>query len=468
MKANPRNKWVALYLGAILMLSVFAPPLATAALAMGSGLAGVIGDTTSLSDMDSAMKIIFEDTLVNNAVTESELMDEFEAGGGIKTDMTTGGRYIETAQLFNLPAGFGFRSSGGYIPIPRGPQIENSRINMKKGIATLEIEGDVLKRCRSDIGAYIDWGEKAFPTLLERVKNKMDSSMLGYGSGLIARVNDASPAVELVVDSPLGIGGLGTSEDALLQFLAGETLRASPNADGSSPRTGTMVVENVDFENNYVKVDVLATALADNDFLFGGDSAGNDAGLAFTGLFGHIDNGDILGTYQNIDRADWSAWRAHVFDAQAIFGDGTKLTEKLITRADNTAFTRGGAVVDLLVTSRLGVEQLWDDLKGDRSIVDPRSYTGGKGKIYMLLGDRMVEVKVARKMPSTCLFGITKKTFKKFVVNEFEWDTTTGGLWKQVTDSTGRKDAFYAYGTLQMEFGGSDPQKNWRIENIAN
>jgi hypothetical protein len=85
----------------------------------------------------------------------------------------------------------------------------------------------------------------------------------------------------------------------------------------------------------------------------------------------------------------------------------------------------------------------------------------------MLLGDRQVQVKVARKMPSTTLFGLTKSTFKKFVLHTFEWDRMTGSIWKQVTDSTGRKDAYYANGSGYMEFGGSDPRKNWRIKNIA-
>jgi hypothetical protein len=442
-----------------LAMLVSAPPLAGAVLA--------VGITTTTTDMDAAMKIIFEDTLVNNAVTDSELLAEFQDGGGIKTDQTTGGRYIETAQLFNLPAGVGFRAEGGYIPVPRGPVIKNSRIYLKKVVATVEMTGDTLKRVRSDVGAYIDWGEKAFPTLLERLKNKMDSTTLGYGFGINSRVNAAVPATNLVIDSPFGITGLGGVQDALLQHLAGETLRAGPNADGTGLRALEMYVEDIDFANGYLVVDQLATGLVDDDYLFGGDTAGTDAGLAFMGLLGHVDDGGIVATYQNIARNLHSAWRSTVVDAQvAPFAAQQTLTEEVVTYTDDLAFTRGGAVIDMFVCSRKGVRQLWKDLKGDRAINDPRNYTGGKGKIYILLGDRLVPVKVARKMPETLAFGLTKKTFKKFFLHEFEWDRTTGSIWHPVTDATGRKDQFYAWGSAYMELGGSDPQKNWRIENI--
>jgi hypothetical protein len=432
-----------------------------------TGLVLVMGIPTSTVDMNAAMKIIFSDTLVNNAVTDSELLSEFEEGGGIQTDQTTGGRFIETAQLFGLPAGVGFRAEGGYIPIPRGPILQNSRIMLKKVMAAIEMNAETLKRVRSDAGAYINWGEKAFPTLLERLKNKMDSTALGYGAGIVSRVNAAVPALNLVIDSPFGVTGLGGVQDALLQHLTGETLRASANANAVPLKAGEMVVQNVDFANGFIQVDALAAGLADNDYLFGGDTAGTDAGAAFMGLLGHVDDGSILATYQNIVRANFVPWRSNVIDAQAApFAPGQTLTEDVVTYADDLGFTRSGAVIDLFVCSRKGVRQLWRDLKGDRAVNDPRNYTGGKGKIFMLLGDRMVPVKVARKMPETLAFGITKSTFKKFFLHEFEWDDTTGSIWRQSTDATGRLDAFWAYGSAYMELGGSDPQKNWRIENI--
>ncbi len=448
------------------VLVLFAALLPETRLAWPLGLLGLAGATTSTTHLDAALKIIFSDALVNNVVTDTELLNYFPNGRGIKRDKTTGGRYIETAQMFALPAGVGFRDEGDYIPVPSGPTIANSRIGLKKCLGAVESNAEVLKRVRTDVGAYVAWGREVLPNLVERVKNEIDRVSLGYGAGVKARVNDATPATDLIVDSAMGIAGFD-AEDSLYHFLAGETLKAGPNLDGTSQRTGVMTVEDVDFASGHIVVDALATSLADNDYIFPGDAAGHSAGKEAMGLFGAVDDGGVLATFQNIARATYSAWKGHVIDAQASpFSANQKLTEKVIMHADNVCFQRGGGTVDLFVTSRQGANQYWADLVGDRSFNDVRSYTGGKGMLGVQLGDRVIALKVARKMPKSVSFGLTLKTFKKWVLHEWQWDDQTGSIWHQVVDGTGRKDAYWAYGGLHYEVGNSDPQKNFRIENI--
>lgn len=443
----------------------------TAALLVGSPLAGlplvgVIGDTTSTTDMDAAMKVIFEDAIVNNVVTDSELVDQFEAGGGIKTDTTTGGRYIETAQMFALPAGVGARSEGDYIPIPRGPVVENSRVNLKKILGSVEMNAETLKMVRTSDGAFIDWADRALPSLVKRLTSEVDRILLGYGAGVKARVNQAVPALNLVVDSPMGIAGL---PGALLQFLANETIVAGPNIDGTGLRAGVMVVKDVSHKNGYIVIDTLAAALADNDYLFPGDASGNSVGKEPQGLFGMVDDGGILATFQNIARANYEAWQGIVIDAQAApFAAGQKLTEEVLLYADDECFTRGGGKPGLFLTSRQAARQYWASLKQDRQITDPRASTGGKGSnLTISLGDRTVPIKVARKMPGTVAFLLSMGSFRKWMLHNFQWDDTSGSIWKQVTDNNGRRDAFWAYGSMYAEFGCQNPQENVRIENLA-
>lgn len=429
-----------------------------------AGAAMFIGETTTTTTMNAALKIIFDDALVNNVVTDSELLSEFPDGAGIQVDQTTGGRFIETAQMFDLPSGVGARSEGDYIPIPRGPILDNSRVDLKKVMGSVEMTAETLKRVRTDEGAFTDWARQALPSLVRRVVNEVDRMTLGAGTGIKARVNDATPATDLVVNDSLGIAGMG---GYLLQFLSNETLIASPNADGSSPRVGEMLVTQVDWANDWIEVDALAAALADDDYLFAGDAAGNSAGKEPMGLFGMVDDGGVLATFQNIARATYPAWNAFVLDAQvAPFAAGQTLTEQVVMYADDETFTRGGGVPTLLVTSRQGARQVWSHLVGDRVINDPRDITGGKRNAFILLGDRTVRVRVARKMPPEVAFGLQTDTFKKFVLHNWEWDDTTGSIWRQVTDSTGRKDAFWAYGSMYMELANKDPQKNFRIENL--
>ena len=418
--------------------------------------------------MTAALKIIFDDALVNSVVAESELMDLFEESGGIMTDQTTGGRYIETANLFALNAGVGARSEDDYIPEASGPKIVNGRIALKKILGTVELSNDTMKRVRSSEGAFADWADRALPSLVDRLNNELDRMLLGYGAGIKTRVNDATPATNLVVDSPFGIAGAGLDEkSALLMHLSGETLRASANADGSTPRALAMTVTAVDWDNGYLIVDQLATSLADDDYLFPGDAAGNSAGKEMMGLFGIVDDGSVLVTFQNISRTTYPEWRSYVIDAIADVAAGTKLTEDLLLRVDDQAYIQGAASVDTLIASRYGLRQYWADLKSDRSINDPRAYVGGKMGVSVLLGDREIVLKAPRKMPDNVAFGVTKKHLKRWTLHQWEWQDQTGSIWKQVTDATGRKDAHYAYGAMYGEVGSDDPQKHFRIENIA-
>jgi hypothetical protein len=271
---------------------------------------------------------------------------------------------------------------------------------------------------------------------------------------------DSAYGLELPSGNPL--------EDHLLQFLAGETLIASPNADGSTPRSGVMTVENVDFANGLIEVDALATSLADDDYLFPGDAAGNSADKEPMGLLGMVDDGSVLATFQNISRTTYPQWQSYVQNAQgAPFASSQVLTEKVLTYADDEAFVRGAAKVDTVIVSRQGLRQVWADLAGDRTLNDPTAYTGGKQGISIWLGDRSVNLRAPRKMPRTVAFGLTRSTFKKFLIHDWEWNDLTGSLWRQVTDATGRKDAFWAYGSMYCEFGNSDPAKNFRIQNIS-
>jgi hypothetical protein len=438
-------------------------------LALMGGSAVLLGAGTLVTDtaMTNAMKVIFDRSIVVNVIKDSEILDLFQERGGIKTDTTTGGRYIETAQLFGLNAGFGARADGDYIPVPSGPTIVNARVTLKKLMGSVEISGDTLKRVRTDDGAFVNWADQVMPNLLERANFEMDRMLLGYGSAIKAMVNAATPATNLVVDSPFGVAGWDPG--ALYQFMEGDTLKGSANADGSSAHATVYTVLDVDHENGYIVVDAVTT-LADDDYLFPADAAGSSAGLEPMGLAGIADDGNILATFQNIARASYSKWRSLVVDAQSSpFTTGQTFTESLLLYCDDTAFSRHGAKIDTIVTSRLNIRQYWNALKGDRRINDPRgTFTGGKSDpLTIHLGDRIVELRAARKCPDPVGFGVTRASLAKWMLKTWEWDDTTGSVWKQVTDATGRKDQFYAYGTMHLECGSRDPQKNWRVENVA-
>lgn len=435
------------------------PHLAFAAIPKFSPLVGMafLGSTETTTTLDEMMKVTFDDVLISEVVTDTELMDWFPDG---EVKRGPEGRWFETAQLYQNPGSIGSRSEGGYIPVPNGAKVKNGKINLKKIMGAIEETAEVLKKIKGDKVAFANWAEEVFPRFRENLADEYDRQLIADGSGLRARVNAAVPATTLIVDSTFGIAGLDRS---LLQFRRGMHLRASPNADGSTPRALTMTVTDVDWDNEAIVVDQLATALADNDYLFEGDDADNSAGKDMMGMYGMVDDGNIVETLQDIDRATYLWFKSYVHD-----GGGDPISETMMIEADRIARLRGGGKVDGIIMSEEAFNATWEDLKLDRMTTDPRTYTGGrKGVDIMFGGTRTINLRTARKLPSTAVFGLQRDQFRKFLLHDWEWDDTTGAIWKQVIDSTGRKDQFFAYGSGYGEMAIKSPQRCWRIDDFS-
>lgn len=442
----------------------------------GVALAATVGTTAGVDhNVNEAMKAIFQEPLTNSIVADSELLDLFEQDMNVQVNQTTGGRYIELAHYFSLPAGVGARSlENDYIPVPNGPVIKNSQIYLKKIEGVVQMTGDTMRRVRQGEGAFVTWARRHLPDLKERVDHELDRMLLGYGSGIRAQVNDADPDdgdFTIGIDNAFGVTGL---EDAWLQFMENEFIVFGPNADGTSLRdSGTAYeLEEVDPDNNEI---VLATdpsaAVADNDFIFGGDDAGfsgQDSGTdrEIMGLLGMIDDGTILSSFQGLTRADYRPWRSQVFDGSASPWNGA-LTEDLLTYADDQTFVRAKGEIDYICLSRTAERNFWTNLKDDKRLIDPRRYVGGKeDPLGMIFGDRTVNLRVVRKMPGSLVFGLQSDTLKHWRNTGWEWDDLTGSIWNRVTDGTGRKDTFYAVGHIVLQTGCIAPHKSFRIENL--
>ena len=432
------------------------------------------------SDINEALKIFFNDPVIYNVVSDSELLGLFQEDNNVKHDETTGGRYIETAQYFVLPAGVGARAEGEYIPVPDGPVIKNSRVYLKKIQGTVEMTGDVMRRVKGDMGAYLNWMERALPDLVTRLNNELDRMMLGYGNGAKGRVVSVAGAV-VTVDRAFGVSiGGAPLTDTFLEFLEGERIVASANANGTPLKTpgagqsGRIVDINPALEpvSSAITFDAVPAGWAAGDYLFAGDPSGAStqdavgADREVMGLLGMVDDGTVLATFQNLLRATYRLWNSVAIDVSVAPYSGV-FNEEVITFGDDQCFVLGGGKIDAIVCSRSAARSLWKSLKTDRVLNDPRSYTGGKKGISILLGDREVTLKVCRKCSPEVAFGLTREFFKRWTLGGWVWDDTPGAIWNRVTDAVGRKDSFYAVGNLYLQMGNLAPRKNVRWQKIA-
>ena len=433
----------------------------------------LLGATTEITDlsMDAAMKIYFTDPIVRNFVTDTELMDLFEEDNKVQVEQTTGGRYIETAQYFVLPGAVGSRSPGDYIPVPEGPVIRNSRIYLKKHFGVIQMTGDVMERVQGDMGAYLDYMDTAMPDLLERFNDNFDRQLLGYGNGARAQI-ELINGTTITLKNSLGVIGWS---NPWLMVQDNERLVASVDLDGDplrNPGAGQSAkIVDIDPDLNTIEVDAVPGAWANDDYLFGGDASGTSAQNAgedreVTGLAGLIDDGSILATFQGLARADYRLWRSHVVDGASGSFSGD-LDEVVLVSADNRAAVRGKGKPNIIVTSREQADRYWLSLRGDRQLINPKAYEGGRSGVSVRLGDRVIPIRVSRKMPTELAYMIQTDTLKRWQLDGGKWDDKTGSVWNRVTDGTGRKDDFYAVYIWYTQMGNLAPAKSVRIQNLV-
>lgn len=464
---------------AIALCALGAVPLPVLALPL------LMGTATATDNTQEILKIIFDEPLITNVVTDTELMSAFEVDSNVMRENTTGGRYIEGAQYFAYSGGVRAVDERGAFPQADPPIFKNSRIYLKKIGGSVEMTGDEMRKVIGDVGSYINYMERSLPDLVIRLSNSIDRMYLGYGYGVKARVTSVGSysggQFDVVVEDTLGIDGW---QDPWLQFLEQErdvfasgitapiTLRnagvnQSALLKNINPSTNTLTFEGAE---------ALRDAITAGDYIADGDKGGSafpSGAVTLTtkeisGLLAAIDNGDIVSTYMNIPRAGNRLWQGQVIDGNAAPFDGT-LTENLLNFADRRARVRGAGKVNLIATSEAGYDSYWESLKTSQQFVNPQgSFTGGRDdKLTIILGARRVRLTPCRKMPPQVAFGVDTATFKRYSLNAWEWINQTGSIWRPLSDVTGQYDIYVALGCLYEELFCNAPARNWRLDDLV-
>lgn len=444
---------------------------------------GMAAETTTTALIDEALKVIFAPTLHDDIVADSELMSAFETEMNIKREETTGGRYIEQGHFWTLPAGAGWRLDDEYIPEAVSATFKNSRIFLKKFHITLQMSGDTMRRVVGDEGSFLDYMVDAKKAIVERANQELDLAYIGFGAGIKARVGaggvtdngDGTMTFEVIDHS--GVTGF---TDAWLTFLEGERVVFSNTAgftalrDAGTNQAGKVV--DLDEDASTVTVEAAAgliAVVAAGDYIATGDSAGHSGqssgtDRAMAGVMAAIDDGNILQTYNNIDRLAVGnrLWRSIVVPADTKFAG--VLSEDCLNYAFRQTLLRGSGKPDFLIMSHSARDSYWKSLKGDRFFIDPGgNYKSGRGKVEIVIGDTTYPLKVARKLPPEVCFGIQSDRFARLTLGTLEFAGLTGSMWNYVTDSTGRKDSYWTQAFMYEQLYNAAPRKSFRIEGLT-
>lgn len=432
----------------------------------------VTGTKSSGSDYSGLfdiLKHVYEPAVANQIIADSEVEDCFTNQEGFSVTDGPDGQRINMKHVLSAGGGTVAMDEDSYFPTPTTASTEESYLTIKQIATVVELSGRTLRRVRQGPAAVADWAEQVFPLKVQRHVHHKDRMLLGTGTGIICRINMATPAsADLGIDSAFGIAGL---DGAVKLIMLDDNLRFTGAADGTTPRTGAARVTKQDFTNSDIDIDALPSNTADNDYVFLGDANVFGAGTKETmGLEGIVDDGTNVPVFQGVTRSG-----APQFNAQIVAADTAQngefagvLSEDLIEYADRVAFEHGMGVPNLILTSRSGRASYWKSWRGDRRINDPAgAYRAGRGPQEVMIDERVLKIKVARKVPSSRAYLLDTSTLKKYRIGQPKWDDTTGSKWDRVSDGTGRKDAFWSALIEELNVGCSNPQKNVKITGLV-
>lgn len=193
------------------------------------------------------------------------------------------------------------------LPTAGQQQYLQANVTMKYNFHTLSITDVALKASQKSKEFLVNVLETEYKGAKEDMQRQLSRQGYGIGTGVICRVNDASPDATLTFDTPM-VGKYPTD-----YFSVGNAIMASSAADAA---TSAVYPKITAITGNYTMTIDDATGVADNDYIFLGHNAASpdssNLNAEIMGLKGLIDDGTNVATFQGLARATYNWWKSYV------------------------------------------------------------------------------------------------------------------------------------------------------------
>jgi hypothetical protein len=202
------------------------------------------------------------------------------------------------------PQGVGGTFSGAKNNATHGSTGDQFTAGRRSRFGYGTIDSEALRASRNDNGAFFRLADRELRGTLAEHEDTLDHSLFRNATGARGRIA-ASGGVP-------GGGVIVLANRYDLRWIkVNMTLIGSPNANGSSPRVGDMIVQKVNFQDGEIVVDATAASLANNDYLFrksedANTSAPPDGFQSVIPLA--ADLGTFRGVDQTVDRERYAGW----------------------------------------------------------------------------------------------------------------------------------------------------------------
>jgi hypothetical protein len=403
--------------------------------------------TATLATIESYLKEVYQGRIREQLNEEIVALKRItRSGAGVTNEV--GGKYVTFPIHTRRNSGIGSRFENQALPVPGRQGHAAARVGLKYAYGGVQLTGQAISLSDTDAKAFA----KALDNEVEGLKNDlmkdMNRQIYGNGNGAIGVATGANTgAVVPVADARLFQIGMvcdtqtGTTVDNTNLVVSSVSLAPGANTVTFTTTPGTALAA----------ADIIVRAGS-------GIAAGGTKEL--TGLAAIVSN---TGTLYNIDPTVEPEWQASV---SANGGTPRALSEALMIQMTDSIRTKGGSTS--LILQSLGVRRSYFNLLSQlRQTVNTQEFTGGFSGLAFTTDRGEIPVVADVDAPLNTQWFLNEDAITYYRDEEWHFLDKDGSMWKQVRDSNGDYDAYYARMVEYHELGTDRRNSHGVIRDIT-
>ena len=359
----------------------------------------------------------------------------------------TGGKYVTFPIHTRRNAGIGSRNEMEALPTPGQQGQAAARIGLKYAYGGIQLTGQAISLSDTDPKSFAKALDNEIDGLKNDVKKDMNRQIYGDGTGAIGVVSAVVTSTTIpVTDARLFQIGeivdlitLPTTVAQAARTVQSISLTAGANSVTLSGANITTVVGQILTRNGS-----------------GPSAAGNREITGFAAIV------SATGTLYNVDPAVEPEWTSEV---SSNAGTGRALSEGLMGQMADRIYTRGGSTT--VIFQSLGVRRSYANLlMQTRSTVNSQEFKGGFSGLAFTTDRGDIPVIADVDAPLGTQYFINEDTLTYYRDEDWHWLDRDGSMWKQVRDTNGDYDAYYARLVEYHELGCDRRNSNGKILDL--
>lgn len=395
----------------------------------------------TLATIESYLKEVYSDKIRRQLNDEIITLKRItRSGSGVSNE--TNGKYVTFPVHTRRNAGIGSRNEMDPLPVPGQQGYASARLALKSAYGGIQITGQAIDMADTDPKAFARSIDEEVDRLKVDVKKDMNRQVYGDGTGAISTISAVVTSTTLpVVDARLF--QLGEVVDIYtLPSTSVATNRTVTSID-LTPGANTITISGANITTAVGQVIVRAGSLSKE----------------ITGFGAIVANSGIL---YNINPSSEPEWKA-VVDSNS--GTPRALSEGLMQKMVDRIRTNGGKTT--VIFQSLGVRRSYANLLMQlRSVVNSQEFTGGFSGLAFTTDAGEIPVVADIDAPLGVQWFINEDALTFYRDEEWHWLDRDGSMFKQVRDSSGVYDAWYAHLVERHELGTDRRNTHGKITDI--